>query len=305
MIAMKKLVLLLFCTCTMLSSYAQQDAQASMYFFNPLQFNSAYAGSREAITVTAVTRAQWIGWDGAPKTQFLSVHAPVLRKRIAVGATINYDQIGARSGFDAMAHFAYHMQLNKKDLKLSFGASAGIQQAQFNFSGLNVTDLGDLNYQQSNSVVNSNFGLGLYLYNRKFYAGASIPRLLKRSFGSPTDNSFYQRHFNLMAGYVFEYNSVVDIKPSVLFKSTANAPAVLDLNLSAQFYDQFWVGLLYRFNDAIGFNASYLLKGFCTIGYAYDFPINGKLISQWGSHELVISMDFKTRKNAYLSPRYF
>ena len=84
MIAMKKLVLLLFCTCTMLSSYAQQDAQASMYFFNPLQFNSAYAGSREAITVTAVTRAQWIGWDGAPKTQFLSVHAPVLRKRIMI-----------------------------------------------------------------------------------------------------------------------------------------------------------------------------------------------------------------------------
>jgi type IX secretion system PorP/SprF family membrane protein len=305
MIIMKKIILLSISAFSLLNSFGQQDAQTSMYFFNPLQFNSAYAGSREALTVTAVTRAQWIGWDGAPKTQFLSVHAPVLKKKIAVGATVNYDKIGARSGFDAMAHFAYHMQLNKKDLKLSFGASAGIQQAQFNFSGLNVTDIGDLNYQQSKSVVNSNFGLGVYLYNNNFYAGASIPRLLKRSFGSPTDQSFYQRHFNLMAGYVFKYNSVVAIKPSILFKSTDNAPASLDLNLSAQFYDQFWVGLLYRFNDAIGFNASYILKDFCTIGYAYDFPINGKLISQWGSHELVISMDFKTRRNAYLSPRYF
>jgi type IX secretion system PorP/SprF family membrane protein len=302
---MKKIVFIIICTFTFSGLYAQQDAQASMYFFNPLQFNPAYAGSREALTVTAVTRAQWVGWDGAPKTQFLSVHAPILKKKIAVGATLNYDKIGARSGFDAMAHFAYHMQLNKRDLKLSFGASAGLQQAQFNFSGLNVTDIGDLNYQQSNSVINSNFGLGIYLHNNNFYAGASMPRLLKRSFGSTTENAFYQRHFNIMAGYVYKYNSVIAVKPSMLFKSTANAPAVLDLNLSAQFYDQFWIGLLYRVHDAIGFNASYILKDFCTIGYAYDFPINGKLISQWGSHELVISMDFKTRKNAYLSPRYF
>jgi type IX secretion system PorP/SprF family membrane protein len=284
---------------------AQQDPQASMYFFNPLQFNAAYAGSRDALTVTAVSRAQWLGWDGAPKTQFLSVHAPVLKKKIALGANLNYDKVGARSGLDAMFHFAYRMQLNKRNLTLSFGASAGLQQFQYNFSGLNVTDLNDLNFQQSNSITNSNFGLGVYLYNRKFYAGASIPRLLNRSFESNTGNAFYQRHLNVVAGYVYEYNSVVALKPSLLFKYTANSPASLDINLSAQFFHQFWIGALYRVHDAVGFNASYIFKDFCTIGYAYDFPINGKIYNQWGSHEVVLSLDIVSRKNAYLSPRYF
>jgi type IX secretion system PorP/SprF family membrane protein len=54
---------------------AQQDAQSSLYFFNPLNFNPAYAGSRGSLNVTAVNRAQWVGWEGAPRTQFLSVHA--------------------------------------------------------------------------------------------------------------------------------------------------------------------------------------------------------------------------------------
>jgi type IX secretion system PorP/SprF family membrane protein len=303
----KKILFILICLAAINELKAQQDAQASMYFFNPLQFNPAYAGSRNALSVTAVSRAQWAGWEGAPKTQFLSIHSPILsrKQKIAIGANLSYDKIGARSGLDAMAHFAYHMQLSKKNLKLSFGASAGIQQAQFNFSNLLVTDLNDLNYQQSNSVVNSNFGLGVYLYNQNFYAGASIPRLLNRSFDSPSQNAFYQRHFNLMAGYVYKYNTVLLIKPSILFKYAAHAPASLDINLSAQFLNQFWVGALYRVHDAIGFNASYIFNDFCTIGYAYDFPINGKLVSQWGSHEFVVSFDITTRKNAYLSPRYF
>jgi hypothetical protein len=75
--------------------------------------------------------------------------------------------------------------------------------------------------------------------------------------------------------------------------------------LSAQFFHQFWIGALYRVHDAVGFNASYIFKDFCTIGYAYDFPINGKIYNQWGSHEVVLSLDIVSRKNAYLSPRYF
>ena len=114
--------------------YAQQDAQTSMYFFNPLQFNPGYAGSRGSLNITGVSRAQWVGWDGAPNTQFLSVHAPVVRQDIGVGANIAYDKIGSRSAFTAMANFAYHMQLNNDDLKLSLGLSGGIQQYGYDFS---------------------------------------------------------------------------------------------------------------------------------------------------------------------------
>ena len=302
---MKKSIIYTICLLNVLYASGQQDAQSSMYFHNPLQFNPAYSGTRGSLNITSVTRAQWVGWDGAPSTQFLSIHSPIVRKKIAIGGTFSYDKIGSRSSVSAMAHFAYHLQLNAKDLKLSFGASAGINQAQYNFSGLIATDYSDLNYQESNSFVKSNFGLGTYLYNKKFYAGISMPRLIKRSMGNPSGDSFLQRHLFIMAGYIHQLNSVIAIKPSVLFKYTANTSAVADFNVSAQFYQKIWIGLLYRAHDAIGFNAAFQLKDYCMIGYAYDFPINGKLVNQWGSHELVLSFDLRTKNNAFLTPRYF
>ena len=284
---------------------AQQDAQTSMYFYNPLQFNAGYAGSTNNLTITGVTRAQWVGWEGAPKTQFFSIHAPIAQKHIGVGGNLSYDRIGSRSGVNAMGTFAYHIQLNDDDMRLSLGASAGIQQNQYDFSGLNVTDNTDPNFLQSNSILKANFGFGAYLYAKRFYAGVSVPQLVKRSIDNNTGNSVAQRHLYAMAGYVHKVNSVLDLKPSLLLKYTANGPLVLDVNVSAHLYNQIWFGVLYRINDAVGFNASYQVKDFCMIGYAYDFPVNGKLVNQWGSHEFMLRFDIRTKNNAYLSPRYF
>jgi type IX secretion system PorP/SprF family membrane protein len=302
---MKKKILLTLSLWNCLFIFGQQEAQTSMYFHNPLQFNSAYAGTRNSLNITGVTRAQWIGWAGAPTTQFFSIHAPIARRKIAIGGTIVQDRIGARSNFNATAHFAYHMRLNSDDLKLSFGASAGIYQSSFNFSGLIATDYTDNNYLQSYSALHSNFGAGLYLHNEKFYVGMSIPKLIHRPLQDLAGNSFTQRHGYLMVGYVHHYNSVVAFKPSVLVKYTSNSSLVADFNFSTHFYKKFWVGVLYRANDALGFNASYQIKDICSIGYAYDFPINGKLVNQWGSHEFVLAFDLRTKNHSFLSPRYF
>jgi type IX secretion system PorP/SprF family membrane protein len=284
---------------------AQQDAQSSMYFFNPLNFNPAYAGTRGCANITSVGRAQWLGWEGAPKTQFLSIHAPAIRQKIGLGGNLNMDKVGARSSINATAHFAYHLQLNEDDLKLSFGASGGIQRDQYNFRGLIVTDNTDPNYLFANSTLNSNFGFGTYLYSKKYYAGFSLPRLINRSLDNNTGNSILQRHLYIMAGYVYSLNSVIDIKPSILYKNTANSPASADLNLSAYFYQKLWIGMLYRVNDAIGFNTSFQVNDNLMIGYAYDFPLNQKMIRQIGGHEFVISYDLFSKNSAYFSPRYF
>jgi type IX secretion system PorP/SprF family membrane protein len=295
-------ILLLLLSCGL---KAQQDAQSSMYFFNPLNFNPAYAGSRGCANITSVGRAQWLGWEGAPKTQFLSVHAPVMRQKIGLGGNLNMDKIGSRSAINANAIFAYHMQLNDEGLKLSLGATAGIHRHQHNFRGLTVTDNSDPNYLLANTSVNSNFGFGTYLYHHNYYAGISMPRLINTSLDNNTGNSILQRHLFVMAGYVHTLNSVIDIKPSILFKYTADSPPSADLNLSAHFYQKIWVGLLYRMHDAVGFNASFQVKDNMMIGYAYDFPLNRKMIRQTGGHEFVISFDLCSKNSAYYSPRYF
>lgn len=302
---MMRKIILLFISIVSLQAKAQQDAQTSMYFFNPLNYNPAYAGTRGSLNVTGVNRAQWVGWDGAPRTQFLSVHAPIAQKHIGLGGSLSYDKIGSRSAYSAMANFAYHLRLNSKDLRLSFGASAGINGNQYDFSDLMVTDPSDPTFLTSNRSVKTQFGSGVYLHSKKGYLGFSVPKLLKRSIDGNTGSSFIQKHYYWAAGYVIMVNSIFDLKPSLLIKYTKNAPATIDVNLSAHLYKMLWVGGLFRYNESIGFNTSYQINEKFMVGYAFDFPFNSLNYRNWGSHEIVLCMDIWSKNNAFISPRYF
>lgn len=300
---MKKLLLIIFISSSLVSN-AQQDAQASMYFFNPLNYNPAYAGTRGSLNLTAVNRSQWVGWEGAPQTQFLSIHAPIARKRIGLGVNMSYDNIGSRSNVNAMANFVYHLQLNSKSLRLSFGASAGINSNQYDFNSLIVNDQSDV-FLTSNQTLAPNFGAGLYLHSNRGYLGFSLPRLIEKSIDNNTGNSFLQRHYYLTSGFVFSANSVTDIKPSVLIKYTQNAPITVDLNYSMFFYKKVWVGLMYRMHESVGFNSSYRIKELFTLGYSFDYPINNLRFNNFGSHEVLFSFDIRSKNRAFISPRYF
>ena len=59
---------------------AQQQSLHTMFMFNKLLVNPAYAGYHEHPCATAHIREQWMGFTGAPKTQSLSFHAPLSSK---------------------------------------------------------------------------------------------------------------------------------------------------------------------------------------------------------------------------------
>ena len=73
-----KITIVLFLILGYLTSYAQQDAMFTHYMNNMLLVNPAYAGSRDALTVTALHRSQWVDFKGAPLTQTITMHSPLL-----------------------------------------------------------------------------------------------------------------------------------------------------------------------------------------------------------------------------------
>ena len=94
---------------------AQQEAQHSMYFFNPVLINPAYAGSQEAIQVTGTVRDQWTGLKGAPKTQVLSIHSPLKTENIGIGLTVLNYQLGITKNTGVYADLAYSIKVNKRN----------------------------------------------------------------------------------------------------------------------------------------------------------------------------------------------
>jgi len=289
-------------------SLAQQDEQMSIYMYNPLYFNPAYAGSRDAISISAVGRFQWLNYKGAPRSQWLSVHTPLQAKALGVGMHLVNDKIGKRHRTAVYADVSTSIALDGRgEKRLSVGLSAGMDMLGFDFSNSVVNDVNDPYYGLSSSATKPNVGAGVYYYSDKHYIGISVPRVMKASMRTYEDykKEIITQHFFLAGGYVFDISSVLKFKPSTLIKYTPKAPLTFDLNASLLSYERLWTGLLYRYNEALGVNVGILINNF-TVGYVFDFPINGLMKYQSGSHEVFLQMDIDTQtRRHYLSPRHF
>ena len=105
---MKKLTLLVLLLVVLCAEYAsaQQDPQYTQYMYNMNVVNPAYAGSKEGLSVTALYRNQWSGFDGAPVTFTFSAHSPISDK-IGLGLSAIKDELGPVSETNVFADFSY------------------------------------------------------------------------------------------------------------------------------------------------------------------------------------------------------
>ena len=285
----------------------QQDEHSSLYMFNPLQYNPAYAGSRGDLSVTCVMRSQWVGIKGAPKSQFLSMNSPLKKKNMALGLHMSNDAIGSKNRTSFYGDYSYTLNF-KHFRKLNLGVSGGGEQLSIDNTKLIANDPTDVQYLATFSQFKANAGVGLYYYTDRFFAGLSVPRLFESKLKNNSvllNNSFSKRHYFLTAGYVFPLNSVIDLKTSVLLKVVPNAPLTADVNANLFFYKKFWIGGMYRLNESAGINIAFQIKEKLMFGYSFDFVTNGlSRISNSGSHEVMLNYSLNPKK-AFGSPRYF
>ena len=304
---MRRFIILIFIALSLFEVKAQQDEQMSLYMYNPLYFNPAYAGSRDAISMVAIGRFQWVNFNGAPMSQWFSVHSPILHKTIGVGGHFINDRIGDRNRTSGYVDLSSGIRLNKKNDKLSVGISFGFDALSYDFTQSVVNDPNDPYFGTQLSVTKPNIGAGLYYYGNRHFFGISVPRLIQSTTVDVNDilQTLNTRHFFITGGYVFDLNSVLTLKPSALIKYTPGAPITADANVSMFMYERIWAGLMYRYHESMGVNVAYNIKNTLNIGYNYDFPVNGLRNFQSGSHEVVIQYDLQPKKNALTSPRYF
>ncbi len=305
-ISMKKVILFSLILLGSIDLKAQQDEQMSLYMYNPLYFNPAYAGSRDAISAVAMGRFQWVNFKGAPMSQWFSIHSPIFNKALGVGGHFIHDRIGDRNRTSAYADVSSSIQLNNKKSRLSAGISFGFDALSYDFSQAIVNNVNDPYYGQALSVTKPNVGAGLYYYGERHFIGVSVPRLLQAK--DQVNNILHTlntRHFFISGGYVFDLNTMFKLKPSALVKYTPGAPLTADVNLSLLMYERLWTGLMYRFHESMGVNVVYHIKNTFNVGYVYDFPINGLRKYQSGSHEIILQYDIQPKKSGITSPRYF
>jgi type IX secretion system PorP/SprF family membrane protein len=288
---------------------AQQDPQFTQYMFNLLALNPAYAGSADRTSLKALSRHQWVGFDGAPTTQTLTMHTPLWHESLGVGGTILRDTHGPITQYTFMADLAYRIHMG--DAKLAFGLKGGLNLLQGRYAELNPLEQNDQVFQENvNSKLDPQFGFGVMYYSDRYFIGVSTPKLLRTEFFE-TDSLIFvseqgQRpHYFLTGGYVFDLGVYHKFKPTFLVKAVQGAPVSFDLSANFLFYEKFWMGAMYRHNDAVGALLQYHISDDLTVGYSYDYPITLFRNYSGGSHEIMVGFEFGNKLKGIRSPRYF
>lgn len=295
------------------NSEAQQDPMYTHYMNNTLSINPAYAGSRDALTVTALHRSQWVDFRGAPSTQTLTLHSPVGNKHVGLGLAIANDKIGPNNNTGISGSFAYRMQITKKS-KLALGLSGGANILQSNLSSLALDNQNDPSFQQNiSNRVTPSFGAGVYYSREQFYAGVSVPNLLESDYYSSMQTngtvtvSKARRHYFFIAGALFNLNNNLAFKPTTFVKVVPGAPIQADFTASFIIMKRFLLGAMYRTGDGMGALVGFDISQQFHIGYSYDYSL-GLRTSKYnhGSHEVILRYDFIFNSNKQIhSPRYF
>lgn len=307
---MKKIyILIITIVIGSFSTFAQQDAMFTHYMDNTLAINPAYAGSRDALTMMALHRSQWVGFDGAPTTQTLTLHSPVFHPNTGLGVSILNDKIGPVNTTSMYIDFAYRIKFDHS--YLSFGLKSGINLMKVGLEDISLNDPSDPSYSLDyQSSFMPNFGGGLYYYTDRYYLGVSVPKILQNNlFNNSVNQDLLDavRHYFFIAGAYFNINDNLKFKPTTFVKVVPAAPVEIDLTGTFILKDKIMAGLMYRTGDAMGVLLGMYLTPQLTLGYSFDWSTTnttGKY--NGGSHEILLRYDFFIiQQKKIRSPRYF
>jgi type IX secretion system PorP/SprF family membrane protein len=284
---------------------AQQEPMYTHYMYNTLAVNPAYAGSRDALSMLALGRFQWVGLEGAPMSQTFQVHSPIYAG-LTGGFSVNNDMIGPVSSTSANLDLAYQFRFGEHS-RLSIGMRGTLNFFNNRLTSLQLVEQNDPLFNTDYNITFGNVGAGIYYQHTKFYVGFGVPNLVEHRLNSTLALSTEKRHYYMMAGGYFKIGRTVDIKPSALVKVVGGAPIQADVSVEFIFQRKISVGVFGRTFDGVGLLLGYNVMPNFKIGYSFDWPVTELMnAGQYGSHEVLLRYDLSWGKYSKVNnPRYF
>ena len=323
---MRKIILLSFAILFALSSFAQQDQQYTQFMYNKLSYNPAYAGSMGLICATGIMRSQWLGLEGAPNTQLISMDASFYERRVGLGVNLVRHNIGVSDRYDFDAAYAYHVEVGKGMLGIGIQGTARYLKA--NFADERIIAIQAASTDASipmgmQTKLLPNFGFGLYYNDDRTYVGLSAPRLIENNIDFLQESAIISRevrHLYLMGGYLMDLSEDVQFHPQLLVKYAQNVPLDVDVNLSAILSGKYVIGATFRVGgstdgapiESVDLLFSAQLRNNLIFGISYDVTVSALKSYNSGSLEAMVRYCFKgiesggkKEQEEFMNPRFF
>jgi type IX secretion system PorP/SprF family membrane protein len=283
------------------SSNGQQEWLWSQHAFNLYDVNSAFAGSYDEISASLRIRRQWVGIEGSPQNQMVSVHSPV-SDRLSAGFNALNESIGARKSLRMKLTAAYSLPV--KNGRLAFALSGGMQSQLIQMDDLKIRHEGDPSLDQSgvrqSALV---FDASLWYRTSKWYLGTEIRNVNEPGL-YPGSAYTLEPTIYTCAGYAISLSEGSVLKPVGLLRYTPNTPLSADIGLNLLLNSKFWLGGGYRTNSMLYLLAEWNINQKFRLGYSYDYSF-GNISGFGGSFELFLGFNVATRGQSSPSVRYF
>ena len=312
---MRYLYILLLMVGLSYTVHAQQPAQYSTYMLDPFRYNPAYAGLDYGLSLTGTYRQQWVGLEGAPVGQRLSVHLPLYFLRGGFGLQFENDEIGAHSLTTVQGAYNYQMEIGGGVLSLG----AGLSWQQWTLrggdlitpDGIYLEGVENHNDNLLNLSTESGSGLqvaaGLYYQSDRLEAGLSVENVSAGSIQLSQLTYNLARAYHAYVGTRFEVGRSVELRPSLWFRSDG-IENQLDISVLGSYNDNIFGGASFRgysstSQDAVVIMAGFRLSPSLRLMYAYDIGLSPLQDVHSGSHEIVVKYQLDSTIGAGKPPR--
>jgi type IX secretion system PorP/SprF family membrane protein len=279
---------------------AQQSAQYTLYMFNPLQNNPAFAGLSEQTRFVGSARQQWVGFAGNPASQYFSADLPLYYLKGGTALQIDNDQLGAGSMLQIGLTYAQHFDLGS-DQKLSLGIAGRFSQVEIDGGKLrtpegqySTTSIVHNDNVLSNAVMNGKAftaNVGVHYKVRQTQIGIGVFNLLPSEIQLSSSKITQVKSYFVTASTQFQALGL-NFHPSILYK-TDLIQHQLDVSMVADVQSKYFFGISNRgynektfdsFAIILGYQLNEKLK-FC---YSFDMGISKLKAFNSGSHEILL-----------------
>jgi type IX secretion system PorP/SprF family membrane protein len=302
---MKKLTLLISFLVFTLALSAQYEAVFNHYNLGNGSrnlINPAAAGFDGVAQLQFNLRAQWTGFEDAPKTYGALFNTPI-GKAFGLGLGVYSEQAAQLQNLRLFLNYAFRFNVGE-EWKTSAGFSTEFQQMTLNNDVLTgpLLQVGDQlidDFLAGKGVFDASVGIyGTFRDNT--FGGLSINNLVRNRLDDITSGearSSVLKFYTFAFGHKFDlYDLNLTLEPSLVIRQVLMGPeSLVDINLKAGFLDeQLIAGLSYRGGGA---NTLAILLGTRLSGfhlyYSYDVSFNRFQDYSVGSHEVTVAFSFE------------
>lgn len=310
---MKRILLILFIILSYTASEGQNRKHAANFSAFQQYFNPAFTGFRGSV-VKAYYRNQWAGFEGAPKTFFVSAEFNLSQKsrdlnttseetsevkpgmQHAMGFSALHDSFGPFVENQIFVNYRSSVYLTNK-LQLHAGAALALHTQTLDGSKLTADEANDPTLgkyiNQTNKASRYDMNIGVALTGENFYVGYGMQNI-RGDFGPSEDNFFrsnYALHHVMQAGYRAAISEELGVILNGLMRYDNKLKETLEAQLKTVMYSKAWIGFGFRKSLAYSFQTGFRVKQL-QLGYAYEVPI-GRAQFMGSINEVLMTYDLR------------